>query len=105
MHIAAKVPDGGPEFYPSCTQLNVEGDGDGRPDTFVTFPDVYQNDGSLYADVFGLNEDTYKFPAGPIANIVSGGKSKRGWSKAANVVPVNQPLNYFSWRNLRGPSH
>ncbi|KAI0764155.1 glycoside hydrolase [Trametes elegans] len=32
------------EFYVSCTQLNVTGDGDGAPDSTVSFPGAYHAD-------------------------------------------------------------
>lgn len=102
LHIAADVP-GGPEFYPSCTQLNVGGNGDGHPDTFVTFPEVYQQDPSLYDNVYGLNDETYKFPAGPVAQIVSGGNTKRADAlKASDSSSSNKHMSYFSWRSALG---
>ena len=80
-------------------QLNVGGNGDGHPDTFVTFPDAYpQGDPSLFGDVFGLESPSdYKFPAGPVAKIVSSSNNKRDLGHQGG-----RPSNYFLWRISRG---
>ncbi len=41
LHLA--VSKGGAEFYPSCTQVRVSGDGSGKPQDTVTFPGAYSD--------------------------------------------------------------
>lgn len=43
---------GGAEFYPTCIQVKVQGDGTGTPDTTVNFPGAYSaSDSGLLGDV------------------------------------------------------
>ena len=42
LHLA--VTEGGAEFYPSCTQVQVTGNGNGQPNQTVNFPGAYSDD-------------------------------------------------------------
>ncbi|CAL1702642.1 unnamed protein product [Somion occarium] len=42
LHLATDI--GGAEFYPSCTQVRVGGNGTGVPDKTVSFPGAYKDD-------------------------------------------------------------
>ncbi|KAI0660297.1 glycosyl hydrolase family 61-domain-containing protein [Cubamyces menziesii] len=62
---------GGAEFYPSCTQLNISGDGDGVPNATVSFPGAYSpNDPGIHVDVYEPGFTYTAFPGPPIAAIV-----------------------------------
>ncbi len=37
------MSDGGAEFYPSCTQVRISGNGNGAPNATVTFPGAYSD--------------------------------------------------------------
>lgn len=41
LHVATTV--GGAEFYPSCTQVRIGGNGTGTPDSTVSFPGAYSD--------------------------------------------------------------
>ena len=49
---------GGAEFYPSCTQVRVGGNGSGVPNATVSFPGAYEDTdpGILTPDVRLLSE-------------------------------------------------
>jgi len=74
---------GGAEFYPSCQQIKVGGDGTGTPseDELLSFPGSYSDDdpGIYTPNVFNSNAE-YVFPGGPIAKLVesSGGDDNDG---------------------------
>ncbi len=44
LHLA--ITEGGAEFYPSCTQIAISGNGSGRPksEELVSFPGAYKDD-------------------------------------------------------------
>ncbi|KAI8995239.1 glycosyl hydrolase family 61-domain-containing protein [Trametes punicea] len=66
----AKTP-GEAEFYPSCTQLNISGDGDGTPNATVSFPGAYHaDDPGILVDVY-TPPVNYVFPGPPVAAIVA----------------------------------
>jgi hypothetical protein len=53
LHLAGSV--GGAEFYPSCLQLRVTGNGNGVPDQTVRFPGAYnENDPGLVGNVSNI---------------------------------------------------
>ncbi|KAH9895841.1 glycosyl hydrolase family 61-domain-containing protein [Cubamyces lactineus] len=67
------VDIGGAEFYPSCTQLNIGGDGEGAPNATVSFPGAYSpNDPGIHVDVYNPGF-TYAFPGPPMATVVPEG--------------------------------
>ncbi|KZT00899.1 lytic polysaccharide monooxygenase [Laetiporus sulphureus 93-53] len=69
------MSEGGAEFYPSCTQIEVGGDGTGVPDSdeTCTFPGGYADDdpGIYTPDVYDPGF-TYDFPGPAISQLVSG---------------------------------
>jgi hypothetical protein len=69
----------GAEFYPSCTQIRVDGNGNGRPtnDELVSFPGAYgDEDPGIHLNPFGNGE--YKFPGPQIAKFVTNPSSGGG---------------------------
>ncbi|EJF58529.1 hypothetical protein DICSQDRAFT_110054 [Dichomitus squalens LYAD-421 SS1] len=70
LHLA--VTEGGAEFYPSCTQVQVGGNGNGQPNQTVNFPGAYKDDdpGIFDPSVFDSGA-TYVFPGPPISNLAS----------------------------------
>ena len=70
LHLADTV--GGAEYYPSCTQIRVGGDGTGAPSDTVSFPGAYSdNDPGLVGDnFFSVLGSKYKFP-GPAVDELS----------------------------------
>ena len=70
LHLA--VNQGGAEFYPSCTQIEVGGSQTGTPDQTVSFPGAYSdNDPGIYdPNVFDTSA-TYIFPGPPVSNLAS----------------------------------
>lgn len=71
LHIADKI--GGAEFYSSCTQIKIGGNGTGTPspDELVSIPGVYSDDdpGILTPTIFDPGFK-YDFPGPPIAKFV-----------------------------------
>ncbi|KAJ8495400.1 hypothetical protein ONZ45_g12864 [Pleurotus djamor] len=72
LHLATRR--GGAEFYPSCTQLIIGGNGTGRPsnEELVSFPGGYSDDdpGIFFPGTFDVNA-RYTFPGPQIAAFVS----------------------------------
>ncbi|PCH34798.1 hypothetical protein WOLCODRAFT_78764 [Wolfiporia cocos MD-104 SS10] len=64
---------GGAEFFPSCTQLQIIGDGTAvpAPNDTVAFPGAYNaTDPGIIVDVYTDPNTTYTFPGPPIATFV-----------------------------------
>lgn len=61
---------GGAEFFPSCTQLKVSGNGNGKPSNTVKFPGGYSagEKGLLY-DAYTPGSGGYSFPGPSITNL------------------------------------
>ncbi|KAJ8514548.1 hypothetical protein ONZ45_g7926 [Pleurotus djamor] len=78
---------GGAEFYPSCTQLKVGGNGTGKPKAseLVSFPGAYRDDdpGIFFPDAFNPNAD-YPYPGPPIASFVNSQSSNGANNDASN---------------------
>ncbi|KAI0638726.1 glycosyl hydrolase family 61-domain-containing protein [Trametes polyzona] len=70
LHLA--VSKGGAEFYPSCTQIRVGGNGNGKPTDTVKFPGGYSDSdpGIFDPSVFDSGAK-YVFPGPPISNLAS----------------------------------
>ncbi|KAJ7069788.1 glycoside hydrolase family 61 protein [Mycena amicta] len=69
------VYQGGAEFYASCSQISVSGDGSGVPtaDELVKLPGAYSaTDPSILVDVYTNPSAPYMFPGPPIAAFVEG---------------------------------
>ncbi|KAH8105242.1 glycosyl hydrolase family 61-domain-containing protein, partial [Cristinia sonorae] len=78
LHLA--TDQGGAEFYASCTQLRVGGNGRGvpSPNELVSIPGAYNdNDAGIYVPgVFG--NGNYKMPGPAIAKLVQGAPGNNG---------------------------
>ncbi|KAF8269944.1 glycoside hydrolase, partial [Lactarius quietus] len=63
---------GGAEFYPSCSQINVGGSQTGTPNQTVSFPGAYSDTdpGILDPDVYNPGS-SYIFPGPPVSNLAS----------------------------------
>jgi hypothetical protein len=91
LHLAEQ--QGGAEFYPSCAQLQVTGNGNGVPQDseLVSFPGAYSdNDAGIFTkSAFDVNAD-YTFPGPPIAAFV-GGAGPTGNSAATGTKASVSP--------------
>ncbi|KAL7278180.1 hypothetical protein ACG7TL_008153 [Trametes sanguinea] len=68
------VSMGGAEFYPSCTQVRVGGNGNGMPNATVSFPGAYSDSDPGIFDPNVYNPgSSYTFPGPPIASFVTDG--------------------------------
>ncbi|KZT24340.1 lytic polysaccharide monooxygenase [Neolentinus lepideus HHB14362 ss-1] len=71
LHLATSM--GGAEFYPSCTQVRVTGNGNGTPNQTVSFPGAYSDsDPGIYDPNVYDPGSSYVFPGPPLSNLVSG---------------------------------
>jgi len=88
LHLATQV--GGAEFYPSCQQINVGGNGTGGPtqDELLSFPGAYSdNDPGIFdPDVFNSGA-TYVFPGGPVAKFVTSPSDGNGNGTSSGILP------------------
>ncbi|KAI0631525.1 glycosyl hydrolase family 61-domain-containing protein [Trametes polyzona] len=79
------VSQGGAEFYPSCTQVRVGGNGTGKPNATVSFPGAYSDSDPGIFDPNVYNPgSSYTFPGPAIASFVASGNG------AAASPPVTQ---------------
>ncbi|OJT10798.1 Endoglucanase-7 [Trametes pubescens] len=66
------VSMGGAEFYPSCTQVRVSGNGNGAPNATVSFPGAYSDSDPGIFDPNVYNPgSSYTFPGPAIASFVT----------------------------------
>ncbi|KAI0338705.1 glycoside hydrolase family 61 protein [Trametopsis cervina] len=76
LHLATSL--GGAEFYPSCSQLKVGGNGNGVPPSsdLVSFPGGYsdQDPGIFDPNVFNPGAN-YTFPGPPLVKLATGGSN------------------------------
>lgn len=93
LHLAET--EGGAEFYPSCTQLTVGGNQNGKPQDseLVTFPGAYSDTdpGILDTNAFDANAN-YDFPGPQIASFVqnsSGSSNGNGGSTSASATATS----------------
>ncbi|KAI0075703.1 hypothetical protein K474DRAFT_1366211 [Panus rudis PR-1116 ss-1] len=74
LHLAVTM--GGAEFYPSCTQIQIGGNGDGKPDSTVSFPGAYSDsDPGIYDPNIYDTSANYTFPGGPLSNLAASSDS------------------------------
>nr|VWO95795.1 Cytochrome P450 monooxygenase AKT7 (EC (AK-toxin biosynthesis protein 7) [Ganoderma boninense] len=70
LHLAVTM--GGAEFYPSCTQIQVGGNGNGQPNQTVHFPGAYSDsDPGIFDPTVFDSGSTYVFPGPSISNLAS----------------------------------
>ncbi|KAL1943725.1 hypothetical protein VTO73DRAFT_4170 [Trametes versicolor] len=63
---------GNAEFYVTCIQLNITGNGNGVPNATVSLPGAYNpDDAGINVDVYSTSDLDYVFPGGPIAAFVN----------------------------------
>ncbi|KAF9501049.1 hypothetical protein BDN71DRAFT_1439291 [Pleurotus eryngii] len=88
LHLA--VTEGGAEFYPSCTQIAISGNGSGRPKSqdLVSFPGAYKDDdpGIFFRETFNTSA-TYIFPGPAIASFVSPSSDSPSTSGSTSTPP------------------
>ncbi|KAI0643251.1 glycosyl hydrolase family 61-domain-containing protein [Trametes meyenii] len=91
LQIATSV--GGAEFYPSCIQVEIKGDGDGVPNSTVKIGDLYDpaSSGLVVPNIYDLGYTYDIFPGPPIAEIASqGGLTSNDTTDAASQT-TSQP--------------
>ncbi|EPQ61333.1 hypothetical protein GLOTRDRAFT_69702 [Gloeophyllum trabeum ATCC 11539] len=67
------MTEGGAEFYPSCTQVRITGNGSGTPNQTVSFPGAYSDtDPGIWDKNVYDPSAPYTFPGPPLSNLVSG---------------------------------
>ncbi|KAI0643271.1 glycosyl hydrolase family 61-domain-containing protein [Trametes meyenii] len=83
------VSMGGAEFYPSCTQVRVGGNGNGVPNATVSFPGAYSDSDPGIFDPNVYNPgSSYTFPGPAIAAFVTdGGNNAAASSSSALSSP------------------
>ncbi|KAH8091368.1 glycosyl hydrolase family 61-domain-containing protein [Cristinia sonorae] len=80
---------GGAEFYPSCTQVLIGGNGNGSPSPTVSFPGAYSdNDPGIYdQNIYDPSAD-YVFPGGPISNLAASSDAIAPGQSASAAFPT-----------------
>jgi hypothetical protein len=106
LHLA--MTQGKAEFYPSCQQIKVNGDGNGvpSPDQLLSFPGAYSDDdpGLFTPDVYNPGFQ-YTFPGGPIATLVtSDGGNNNGTSMSVSSSSTPKPTSTTSVMSPPVPS-
>ncbi|KAF7977558.1 hypothetical protein HWV62_3354 [Athelia sp. TMB] len=94
---ADSIDTGITEFFPSCSQLEVTGGGDGAPtdSELVSFPGAYTDkEPSIFDNAYNYKPGAYQFPGPAIAAFVSGSSSSGSGSgsspsKSAGSSPVS----------------
>ncbi|PSR83810.1 hypothetical protein PHLCEN_2v5624 [Hermanssonia centrifuga] len=83
LHLAVTV--GGAEFYPMCTQVMIGGNGNGTPQSTVSFPGAYSDtDPGIYdPDIYNPGSN-YTFPGGPVSNLAG---SDASMAVSATMTP------------------
>ncbi|KZT66925.1 lytic polysaccharide monooxygenase [Daedalea quercina L-15889] len=74
---------GGAEFYPSCTQVRIQGNGTGVPvsNSTVTFPGAYNaTDPGILVDAYTDPDKPYEIPGPPLATFVGATSETNGTS-------------------------
>ncbi|KDQ53476.1 glycoside hydrolase family 61 protein [Jaapia argillacea MUCL 33604] len=74
---------GAPQFYPSCTQVEITGSGSGKPASqdLVAIPGVY--DDTQWPDIY-TNFGTFAIPGPEVVNLGGGGSSPSSASSTAS---------------------
>ncbi|KAI0370656.1 hypothetical protein BV20DRAFT_966145 [Pilatotrama ljubarskyi] len=79
------VSEGGAEFYPSCTQVRIGGDGNGAPNATVSFPGAYSDSDPGIFDPNVYNPgSSYTFPGPAIAAFVAAGSNNAATNSSAS---------------------
>jgi len=74
LHLAVSL--GGAEFYPMCIQVQIGGNGNGVPQSTVSFPGAYNdNDPGIFDPSIYDPGSNYTFPGGPISNLAASAQS------------------------------
>ncbi|KAI5118811.1 hypothetical protein M0805_005153 [Coniferiporia weirii] len=77
--------EGGAEFYPSCLQLTVSGDGTGTPNTTVHFPGAYSaTDPGILGNFYDPGV-VYVFPGGDLVSIADDDQSSDSGSSTPST--------------------
>ncbi|GJE89425.1 glycoside hydrolase family 61 protein [Phanerochaete sordida] len=109
LHLATEM--GGAEFYPMCTQVMIQGSGNGVPAPTVAFPGAYSDSdpGIFDPDVFNAGAN-YTFPGGPVANLAGTDASMAApftgptvFPSGTSVAPLPAPTGASSG-NTTAPS-
>ncbi|EKM51828.1 glycoside hydrolase family 61 protein [Phanerochaete carnosa HHB-10118-sp] len=88
---------GGAEFYPSCFQVMIGGNGNGSPSPAVSFPGAYSDtDPGIY--VPGIYNGpqalaNYTFPGGPVANLAATSMTLASPYTGPTVFPSAAPAS------------
>ncbi|KAJ7241419.1 glycosyl hydrolase family 61-domain-containing protein, partial [Mycena rebaudengoi] len=103
LHLADQP--GGSEFYPSCSQICVGGNGTGapKPEELVSLPGAYNDtDPSILVDVFDGDAKPYTFSGPPIVAFVSSssnsGNSNSGLNSGGSGSPPPPQGKPKSWK-------
>ncbi|KAJ7075927.1 glycoside hydrolase family 61 protein [Mycena belliarum] len=107
LHLA--TTEGGAEFYPSCTQINIGGSGTGAPTEaeLVLLPGAYSDTdpGILVPNVFDTPPAPYSFPGPPIAAFVSASSGSGSASgSSSNPTPTSSASSSSSTTKPKGKS-
>ncbi|KAI0660273.1 glycosyl hydrolase family 61-domain-containing protein [Cubamyces menziesii] len=82
------VSMGGAEFYPSCTQVRVSGNGNGAPNATVSFPGAYSDSDPGIFDPNVYNPgSSYTFPGPAIAAFVVQAENNAASNTSASASP------------------
>ncbi|KAI0327461.1 hypothetical protein GY45DRAFT_1257053 [Cubamyces sp. BRFM 1775] len=91
------VSMGGAEFYPSCTQVRVSGNGNGAPNATVSFPGAYSDSDPGIFDPNVYNPgSSYTFPGPAIAAFVIQGDNNAASNTSASASASASSSNAVS---------
>ncbi|KAF5346399.1 hypothetical protein D9758_012751 [Tetrapyrgos nigripes] len=101
---------GGAEFYPSCAQVKVGGDGTASPssDELVSLPGAYKDtDKGIELDVYtNFKASAYKFPGPAVAKLVAGsGSGSSSSSSDSSASSSSSSSGSSSSSNTGSSSH
>ncbi|KAJ7919688.1 glycosyl hydrolase family 61-domain-containing protein [Mycena leptocephala] len=102
LHTAQSV--GGAEFYPSCSQLKVTGNGSGAPkeSELVSLPGAYKkSDRGILVDVYNMGGGAYQFPGPPVAAFVKGSSSSSPSSPSFTSISPSTTKNPSSTKTCK----
>ncbi|KAF7419514.1 hypothetical protein PC9H_002105 [Pleurotus ostreatus] len=92
LHLGTSL--GGAEFYPSCTQITVTGNGNGQAsgNELVSFPGAYKDNdkGIFFPDAFNPNAD-YPFPGPRVAALVASSSSNSNSTASPAAAAAASP--------------
>ncbi|KAF9488787.1 hypothetical protein BDN71DRAFT_1477620 [Pleurotus eryngii] len=97
LHLGTSL--GGAEFYPSCTQITVTGNGNGQAskNELVSFPGAYKDNdkGIFFPDAFNSNAD-YPFPGPRVAALVASSSSNSNTTSSPAAAAASGAANSTS---------